>query len=264
MIQELDPHHPTMTVTAELGRDHGQKIMQYCPDIDVWGVNTYAGIHSMPERMAQQGWTGPYVVTEFGPQGQWEVAHTEWGVPIEQSAADKADHYHRAYQHAIDDQPKQALGSYVFLWGAKQEVTDTWYSMILDGSLKTPQVDVISRHWTGEWPENRAPLARAIESELTLSKVEPGGQAEARLVVTDPDGDPLRISWRVQHETRDRRQGGDAEAAPPVVEGAIVETEGKTAVIRIPDEPGPYRLYAFAYDDRGNAAAVNVPFFVEE
>ena len=49
------------------------------------------------------------------------------------------------------------LGSYVFLWGQKQERTPTWYGIFTESGEATESVDVMQYLWTGEWPDNRSP-----------------------------------------------------------------------------------------------------------
>ena len=74
-----DPNHPTMTVIAEAG---GRKISQFlslCPDVDVLGINSYGGLPTLPKRLADAGMDRPYVITEFGPPGPWEVRKTRLG-----------------------------------------------------------------------------------------------------------------------------------------------------------------------------------------
>ncbi|MBY0423997.1 MAG: hypothetical protein K2Q22_00035, partial [Cytophagales bacterium] len=44
MVHELDPNHPTSTVTAGLDTLETRLIMERCPDIDIYGVNTYGDI----------------------------------------------------------------------------------------------------------------------------------------------------------------------------------------------------------------------------
>ena len=84
-----DPDHPTMTVIAEAG---GRKISQFislCPDVDVLGINSYGGLATLPKRLADAGLDRPYVITEFGPPGPWEVRKTSWGAPSNRQAPRK-------------------------------------------------------------------------------------------------------------------------------------------------------------------------------
>jgi hypothetical protein len=69
MVHEIDPNHPTMTVVAELGGNKIKLIHQYCPDLDIVGINSYAGCGSIGERYVKDGGTKPYIITEFGPPG---------------------------------------------------------------------------------------------------------------------------------------------------------------------------------------------------
>ncbi len=48
----------------------------------------------------------------------------------------------------------------------------------------------------------------------------------------------------------------------PDIEGAVLQVSGGTATVRMPDEPGEYRLFAYASDPAGNAATANIPLLV--
>jgi hypothetical protein len=63
-VHELDPHHPTLVVTAEVGEANQERLARYCPQVDVWGINSYDGLASLPSRLDARGYDGPYVVTE--------------------------------------------------------------------------------------------------------------------------------------------------------------------------------------------------------
>ena len=135
MAKELDPNHPTMTVISEVGGKRIEYIHRYCPDVDIVGINSYGGIGSVVERYFKAGGTKPFVITEFGPLGQWEVDKTSWGAPLELTSTAKAEAYLAAYRAAVGAYPDQCLGSYVFVWGSKQEATATWYGLFLkDGA----------------------------------------------------------------------------------------------------------------------------------
>ena len=46
--------------------------------------------------------------------------------------------------------------------------------------------------------------------------------------------------------------------------GALIRQSGKQAEIRLPDQPGKIRVFAYAWDGRGSAATVNLPILVRE
>ena len=117
----------------------------------------YADIENLPQRLDDAGWDGPYMVTEWGATGHWEVPKTPWGAPIENNSSVKADLYRSRYETAIAADTTQGLGSYVFLWGQKQERTPTWYGLFLPTGEETESVDVMESLWTGEMPDNQTP-----------------------------------------------------------------------------------------------------------
>ncbi|MCL4222144.1 MAG: hypothetical protein KJZ65_12335 [Phycisphaerales bacterium] len=263
LTKELDPHHPTMAVVAEIGQDKARRVREACPSIDVLGINSYGGAPSLPRRLTAQGWTGPYVITEFGPIGHWEGGHTPWGAPFEPSSSEKAEMYRRAQAEGVlAEMPGRCLGSYAFLWGHKQETTPTWFGMFLESGERTAAVDVMQELWTGKPPTDRAPEV----GNLALGSgpvFEPGQTFVSTCKPGDPEGEPLRVTWVVRPESTDRRSGGDAERGTPDIPGAIVESGLERAVVRAPDWPGAYRLYVTVFDGRGGAGTANIPFLVQ-
>jgi Glycosyl hydrolases family 2, TIM barrel domain len=264
IAHQEDPNHPTMTVVAELG---GKKLEMYrtlCPDVDVLGINSYAGLGSLGDRLEKAKFDRPYVVTEFGPPGPWEVALTPWKAPIEPSSTAKADAYRANYARSIAGKPGLCLGSYAFYWGNKQEATSTWFGLFLASGERLGPIDVLEEAWTGKARANRAPRISRIEWEHGGNEVPPGTRQQAKVLADDPDGDPLTVRWEVRSESMDRREGGDREAEPPPHPESFVEAKGNDFTFKAPTLTGPCRLFVFVYDGKGNAATANVPFLVKE
>lgn len=262
MVKELDPHHPTMVVTSEAGGGRIASVHKHSPAIDIHGINTYGGAPSLVERLQRAGATKPFVITEFGPLGAWEMPATEWGAPIEQTSSQKAAYYRECYEKAVVESRGQALGSYAFLWGSKMEATSTWFGMLLDDGAKLAAADVMSEIWTGVPPANLAPAIEPIEIGAD-TVLEPGAILAAHVSVDDPEGGDLTVNWVLRPESGDYDTAGAFRHAMPDIEGAVVESRGSKATIRMPIEPGQYRLFAYAYDDAGNAATANIPLLVK-
>ena len=258
---KVDPNHPTMTVVAEIGGDKVAAINKYCPDIDVVGINSYAGATSIPDRYKKAGGTKPYVLTEFGPAGTWEVGKTDWGAPLEPTSSAKAESYANAWKAAIANQPL-ALGGYAFTWGNKQEATATWFGMLLPDGEPLGAVDAMSRVWTGQKPKESAPVIESYKLQ-GAPKVKPGALVNADLKVSDPDGDPLKVEWILQSDPLTVGSNGDAEAVPPTFPDAIVKSDNNGAQVKMPQIGGAYRLFAYARDGKNGAAVANIPLFVE-
>ena len=262
MIKELDPHHPTMTVTAEIGGGRIEMVHNHTPAIDIHGINAYGAASSVAERMREGGATKPYVITEFGPAGSWEVPTTDWGAPYEQTSTQKADFYRQSYQRSILDNPDMALGGYAFLWGAKMEGTATWFGMLLDDGSRLAVLDAMTELWSGELPADLAPTIEPVTVD-TATAAEPGTEIVAKTSVADPEGEPVSLRWVLRPESGDYATGGDFRPALHDIDGAVLEVAGGTAKVRMPDNPGAYRLFVYASDPAGNAATANIPLLVK-
>ena len=66
MVHEVDPNHPTMTVTAGLDVAEVQLVKERAPHIDVYGINTYGGLIGIDKEMRAYGWEGPYCHHRMG------------------------------------------------------------------------------------------------------------------------------------------------------------------------------------------------------
>lgn len=259
LAKQLDPNHPTMTAIAELGGERIASIHRYCPDIDIIGINSYAGAASIAERYTKLKGTKPYVVTEFGPPGPWELPKTSWGAAYEPTSTEKGDWYRRAYQRSIKQKPL-CLGSYAFLWGQKQETTATWYGMFLKDSDKLQAVDTMTELWSGQPPATRCPVINGLRLR-DPREFKPGEIFAADLNAADPQGLALRVRWLVQPEQTKKLTAGAEEQALPELTDIIVRSDAGAAELRAPEQPGGYRLFAYVRNGVG-AAVANVPFLV--
>ena len=161
-IHAIDPHHPVMTVVGT--GQYEQKIQEMakqCTDMDLLGINAYGDLGEVTD-LTRKYWPKPYVVAEWGPTGHWQVPKTEWRAPLEETSTEKARAIYDWYTKVIQADKGHCLGSYVFLWGQKQETTHTWYGLFQDG-LATESIDVMAYLWSGTWPQNRAPAVLAME-----------------------------------------------------------------------------------------------------
>ena len=266
MIHEEDGLHPTTTALAGLGEDTYSLIQTRAPDLDFLSTQVYGMLTVLHEHVASIGVEMPIMVTEWGTVGHWELPQTDWGAPLELTSTEKAAHYLKGYELAIAPFPDQVLGSFVFLWGQKQERTPTWYGMFtLNGEITEP-VDAAQKLWSGQWPENRAPYIDGLflddqaASESVL--LEPGADYPILVEAGDIDSEQLSIEWVVMEESQAKEIGGDREVIPATLLGLVASASAET-VLRAPDAPGAYRLFVYVRDPEGKVAHANLPFKVE-
>ena len=267
MIHEIDPNHPTTTMLAGAQKEVIDVLMDRCPDLDFLSFQLYGDIVNLPRYIEESGYDGAFVVSEWGATGHWEVARTEWGRPIEQTSHEKALAYQERYEKVIASNPEQCIGSFVFLWGQKQERTPTWYGLFLESGENTESIDVMQYVWTGTWPENRVPqLQRFVldkRSAYDNISLEAGKSYLATATVVDHDNDPLWYRWEIIPEVPENMQsdGGDFEQRQATV--MMVESDSSEITFESPEEPGEYRLFVYAFDGHNNAATANIPFRIK-
>jgi len=266
MIHEIDPNHLTTTSLAGISEKEVSLIKKKCSDLDLLSFQMYGAITKLPQLIKEYGWEGAYMVTEWGATGHWEVPKTSWDVPIEENSTVKAANYLKRYQIAIEPDTTQCLGSYVFLWGQKQERTPTWYGVFLENGNETESVEVMHYIWNNSWPQNRTPqiVSYTLNDKTAYDNVavKPGDQLNAVFKINDIDNDPINYTWEVLPESTDLKDGGDKEARPDKVD--IIEITNQNGVLKFKAPvPGQYRLFVYADDGFGHSATANVPFIVK-
>jgi hypothetical protein len=263
MIKKEDPNHPTMTVFAEVGGDKIPLLHKFCPDIDVLGINTYAGGETVAARYRLAGGTKPFVITEFGPPGVWEMKKNTWGAVTEPSSTEKADWYRRTYVGSVTGAKGMCLGSYAFAWGFKREATATWYGMFLPDGTKLAAVDTMTELWTGKPVSNPCPRINSLKLAEGTGRIPAGGVVRALLDASSSAGDPVKVSWELHRDSFQYGTGGDDMPEAPQYPAAILRASNKEAELQMPAEGGAYRLYAYIQDSRGGGAVANVSLFVD-
>jgi hypothetical protein len=261
LIKSRDRAHPVMTVVANINPAKVAAIQQHASLVDILGVNAYAGATGVGQQLRQLGWQKPYCITEYGLPGPWETEQTAWNAPVEPTSRQKAGMYNAATREILAD--PACLGGYAFLWGQKQEATASWFGMFLPTGEKTITVDAVTDAWTDRWPDDRAPVLRDVEMPLAGKRLAAGTTLRVVARSTDPEGEPLSYAWEVRRESSDRKTGGDAEQSPEVVPGCIVSADDRgVATVRLPREPGSYRLFVTVRDGHGSGNIDNWPFQV--
>lgn len=262
-IKAIDSDHPTMTVIAELGENENKirNIGRFCPHIDVVGINSYGGIGSIAERFSKAGLDKPYIITEHGPNGPWEVGMTAWDSPLEATSTEKAKSYSNGYRKTVGDKKGSCLGTYAFLWGSKQETTATWFGMLLPDGTRLGAVDEMTQAWTGKPPGNRCPVIDSLKLSAG-EKLEPGQKLTAKLTASDAEGDSLNVEWILRQDSARVSFGGDFQEAENAFKDAVTPN-GMSAEVVVPKSGGAFRLFAYVRDGQGGAAVANVALFVD-
>lgn len=273
LIKERDTDHPVIAVIACRPRTFSN-IAALAPSLDAVGINAYGTVSSLRRMIDHSSYNGPYLITEWGVNGHWEALQTTWGRPIEPTGSEKAEYQLQRYAHDILANNDRCIGSYVFLWGQKQERTPTWYSMFLNDlpgtdatRLSLPAVDAMHYNWTGTWPANRAPqVSTMMINDFSASNniiLSPGEPMVSRIEAADPDDDPLRYVWELLEEPKDLSIGGAFEPRPRTLESLVGDNHNRVN-LQAPLTAGDYRLFVYVLDHNGHVSTANIPFQVRD
>jgi len=265
-IHSIDPDHPVMTVIGTSLMNKVADIVKRCPDLDLLGINSYGDIYTLPDTLKKYGWDKPYVITEWGPDGYWEVPKTSWGAPFEQTGLEKLNCYRTKYLSISDPKNKQCLGSYVFYWsGFKQETTHTWFCLFDEKGQESPLVGLMYHIWTGQKSKNEAPVVDSLNIGNFIRShpvvIAPGSLQHGKVRASDNDGDKLTYKWEIRPEADYASYAGQGEKVPEPLKD-LIAGETEEISFKAPILAGPYRLFVYTYDNHGHFSTANLPFFV--
>lgn len=267
-ISQEDPNHPVLTVIGISRMEKVADIERMCPNLDLLGINSYGDIGEVQEILRKYGWSRPYIYTEWGPTGYWQVPKTSWGAPYEETSTEKARVYNHRYRNIILADSINCLGSYVFYWyNEKQETTHTWFGMFDKEGRESEAVGVMRTCWTGTAPENTAPVLKYIKlngkkfhADVTST---PGSLMKAEVSAKDPDKEALSFKWEVREEAIYADYAGQGEKTPPVIHVEVNKEKPGRISFLAPEKPGAYRVFVYIYDGNVHFATANYPFYIK-
>lgn len=284
-IHEEDPNHPVSCALSSASSDKIASVIADAPDLDILSINSYGGISAVRNNLVSSGWTKPYIISEFGPDGTWGLPSSRiktWGSSgsaiIEETSGQKASVYQdRWTSYIAANAANGCLGGFAFLWDPqKNGDVRSWYSLFTKDGFTTEAVDAMQYCWTGSWPAHRAPSiadrSKLVLNEMTASSspitLSAGLAYTARVVATSPSGQNLRFKWFYYLK----------DAVDPdgyIADGITVSNQSGTyrsgtddylseVSVTAPSTPGIYYLFVYAIDDTNRkVATASLPFCVE-
>ena len=255
-IKEIDPNHLVLTIVGNSYFD--TKIKELAREgtaFDLLGLNAYGALGETTATL-RKDWPKPYIVTEWGATGHWEVPRTLWEAPIEETSSEKAVVIDNRYRRVIRADTSNCLGSFVFYWSEKQETTHTWYGLFTE-QKRTQPIDVMEQHWRGRLPANLAPTVVGFELNGTSDKrgqvLRPGEEQTAHIEVLDMDSDSLYYSWDVRPEVviPEKNYAGRNESRSPILKDLIAQDGRAHTRFTTPEREGGLPFIREYYGCRG-------------
>ncbi|MCB0458321.1 MAG: hypothetical protein KDC78_09720 [Aequorivita sp.] len=240
-IKQIDKNHPVTSVEAwTFGVDWWLK---YVPSIDIYGINTYGeGANVLPEELAKKGVDKPYVITEFGVRGEWEIEEDKNGVKPEPTDEEKYEVIVKGYNEWIKPKPN-CLGVYVFQYATDNRHIAPWLLTHFKGMTR-PQYWAIREAYTGKKPDNNVPVIKSFQLPDTNTKS--GAWIPVKLEASDKEKEKLEVSFYYNQRTGSRKRRDQLVA---------LEFRGGLSngfEIKLPQEHGGIKVYAMVNDTFNN------------
>nr|WP_299073630.1 glycoside hydrolase family 2 TIM barrel-domain containing protein [uncultured Allomuricauda sp.] len=240
-IKRIDENHPVTSVEAwTFGVDWWEK---YVPSIDIYGINTYGkGANVLPEELSKKGVTKPYVVTEFGVRGEWEIEEDQNGVKLEPTDKEKYDVIVNGYNEWIKPKPN-CLGVYIFQYATDDRHLAPWLLTHFKGMTR-PQYWAIREAYTGKKAENNVPFITSFQ--LLDTNVKSGTWVGVKLDALDTEEEDLAVTFYYNQRTGSRKRRD--QLVPLNFRGNL--SDGLE--IQLPQENGGIKVYAMVNDTFNN------------
>lgn len=270
-IHEEDPNHPVSTsIATHYFWKRVLSIHLFSPDLDLIGYNIFAPpkkINFDLQRLSKIIDLMPCYISEWGIEGPWAQERTLWGAPIEQTSTKKAEQYRSNYQTFIEDYDK-LLGGAVFFWGQKQEVTHTWFNIFDEKGRKSETYYELEHIWKNSKTQSDFPLR--IKYMLVNEKgarnnifFKPNELVNAKIFLENNRDSTLQFNWEIFEEEWNYPGGGVPHQRPKQIFDCFEENRNDTVIsFKTPKIEGPYRIFAYVYDQEGNFVTTNTPFYI--
>ncbi len=236
-IHAIDANHPVTSTDAWTGAWPYYKA--YAPNLDLYAVNSYAHVCQVKQDWLAGGYSKPYLITETGPPGEWEVPNDGNGVPAEPSDLQKRDGYGTAW-NCVLAHPGVALGATLFHYGTEGDFGGVWFN-ITTGGEKRLSWYAVRKLYSGQTGGNTPPVIASMNLGRSAD-VPAGSTFTVTAAVSDPDGDP--ITYTMGYNSKYLNNASGLIPAPFTGSG--------TFTVTAPQQPGVWKLYLYARDGHGN------------
>ncbi len=244
-VKKIDPDHPL--IYAGAGPTALRYIKDYTPSLDIYGFNFYGGVPVAYYEWKATGVKIPYIFTEYGPHGPWEVPLGENDQPLEPTDSQKKTAYLRNWQNCILKYKGFNLGGFAFHLTElmSTESSYTWWGLTYE-DLKKSSFWAVYTAYTGKNPPNNPPVISDFNIDKTKD-LKAGQVIYISTKATDIEGDTLNYEYKIF----------DLEANDFIRRGFEFSYNGPNIKCTLPSKEGIYRIHLFVTDGEGNVTTTN-------
>ncbi|MDI5967860.1 discoidin domain-containing protein [Streptomyces sp. SL13] len=239
-IHGIDPNHPVTSTDAWTGA--WPYFKAYAPHLDLYAVNSYQGVCGIKSDWHNGGYTVPYIVTESGPPGEWEVPNDANGVPLEPNEQQSADGYTNAW-NCVESDPGVSLGATMFNYGTEYDFGGLWFNLIPAGERQLSYY-AVKKAYGGDTSHDNTPPVVSSVTVPNPSSVVAGQPLTLTAQAADPNGDA--ISYEVLYSSK--YVDGDGG----LTSQSSTDLGGGRLQVTAPSKPGVWKIFVKAHDGHGN------------
>lgn len=272
MVHATDPQHPVSTSVINVAKKDILNIQWRVHGLDFLCINTYNSIKYLKTDLdkIKLAWSGPYLVSEWAPNGGWEADITSWEAPIENTSTKKAEQYYDFFVKYMPLNDPRFLGSMAFYWGSRQEYTYSWYSIFNEDGSPTEIKEVLNDCWKNTVTTHYAPQVAFMLVDSLGAKdnilLSPGTTHTLSVLINKTTAaDTLQYKWQILKEGwQNWGQTWNNFQKPSAVNGLIKDSSSKQTSFVTPLKEGPYRVFVTVNNARGYSATSNTPIYIIE
>jgi hypothetical protein len=205
----------------------------------------------VPGDFASGGYGKPYILTEGGADGEWEVPNDANGVPTEPTDTQKRDDYPAEWACLTADHG-DFLGGTMFNFGTENDFGGVWLNVISGGWKRLTYYSVAGMYGGTGVGTNTPPV---ITSMTAGQNVAAGSTFPVNVSVSDPNGDP--IHYNLMFSNKYVSGGGTGLSY-----ATFTQTGNGAFTVTAPLSTGVWKVYVYAYDGQGNVGIQSVSFTV--
>ncbi|GAA1941323.1 discoidin domain-containing protein [Agromyces allii] len=248
-IKQIDPNHPVTSTDAWTGSWPYYKANT--PALDLLAVNSYGDVCNIRETWEDGGYNWPYIVTEGGAAGEWEVPDDANGVPDEPTDIEKGEALRDSWR-CISEHKGVGLGATFFHYGLEGDFGGVWFNVNPGGNKRLGYYTVADM-WNGSAAGGNTPPRISSMSIPGSGSIVAGQPFTFNLSVTDPDGDALKYVTFFNSKYIDGNGG---------VQYVEHQRSGDAITVVAPQKLGVWKAYVFVEDGKGNVGVETRSFKV--
>lgn len=249
-IHEIDKGSLVMSSLEHSWQLSGElhAFQELAPSLDVIGINSYYKdqISALDKLCSKFIGNKPYMISEFGPEGYWNHLynrHDDLGFPLDEDDITDAQHMKNNWQNYVEGSKGANIGGVAFCWRERFEGSINWFGITDQRGRKKASYYALKEAW-GDTSARLNWKKMAIVGPYSTIMPQRAYVYELR----NPNAAFRKYEWKIYSEGTFMRTGKVRKLG-----------RGERVEVSVPEKPGNYRLYVYAYDDSGNVITASKP-----